>query len=155
MRVLAVIHHDVSGAGVFPEVVADRGHELEFWSPSEEPLPGPLSAYGAVIAFGGGMQANEEHIHPWLLTALEALQHCLRHEIPTLGVCLGAQMLARAAGGHVGPAPRPECGWTPVQLTDAGLADPLFSGRPRSFEVYQWHSYSVRARTQGRPARPQ
>jgi GMP synthase (glutamine-hydrolysing) len=141
MRVLALIHHEVAGAGVLAEVVADRGHELEFWTPSEDTLPRALTDYGAVIAFGGGMQADQEHIHPWLLTALEALEICLREQIPTLGVCLGGQMLARAAGGRVGPAPRPVCGWEPVQLTEAGLADPLFDGLPRSFEVYQWHSY--------------
>jgi GMP synthase (glutamine-hydrolysing) len=141
MKVLALIHHEVAGAGVFPEVVARRGHELEFWTPSEEPLPRPLSDYGAVIAFGGGMQADQEHIHPWLVTALQALQECLRDEIPTLGVCLGGQMLARAAGGRGGPAPRAECGWEPVELTAAGLADPLFEGLAPIFDVYQWHSY--------------
>jgi GMP synthase (glutamine-hydrolysing) len=141
MKVLALIHHEVAGAGVFPEVVAQRGHELEFWTPSHEPMPRPLTEYGAVIAFGGGMQADQEDIHPWLLTALEALQQCLREQIPTLGVCLGGQMLARAAGGPVGPAPHPECSWEPVELTEAGRADPLFAGLPRVFEVYQWHSY--------------
>jgi GMP synthase-like glutamine amidotransferase len=141
MKVLALIHHEVAGAGVFPEVVAQRGHELEFWTPSEEPLPRPLTDYGAVIAFGGGMQADQEHIHPWLLTALDALRQCLREEVPTLGVCLGGQMLARAAGGRVGPAPRAECGWEPVELTAAGLMDPLFEGLGPVFEVYQWHSY--------------
>lgn len=141
MRVLALIHHDVAGAGVFPDVVTQRGHELEFWTPSEEPLPRALTDYGAVMAFGGGMQADQEHIHPWLLTALAALQQCLHEGVPTLGVCLGGQMLARAAGGRVGPAPRAECGWAAVELTDDGLADPLFEGLPRMFEVYQWHSY--------------
>ena len=93
------------------------------------------------MAFGGEMQADQEDVHPWLLTALDALRRCLDENVPTLGVCLGGQMLARAAGGPVGPAPHPECSWGPVELTDAGLADPLFAGLPRVFEVYQWHSY--------------
>jgi GMP synthase-like glutamine amidotransferase len=54
----------------------------------------------------------------------------------------GAQMLARAAGGSVGPAPEAEWGWRPVDLTEAGAGDPLFAGRPRSFDVFQWHSYT-------------
>ena len=146
LKVLALIHHEVAGAGVFPEVVTQLGHELEFWTPSEEPLPRSLTDYGAVIAFGGGMQADQEDVHPWLLTALGALSQCLDEGMPTLGVCLGGQMLARAAGGRVGPAPRAECGWAAVELTDEGLADPLFSGLPRVFDVYQWHSYGSACR---------
>ena len=141
VRVLAIIHHHVAGAGVFPEVVTQRGHELEFWTPSEQELPRPLDEYGAVLAFGGGMQPDEDHIHDWLRTSIETLSTCVAEGIPTLGVCLGGQLLARAAGGRVGPASEPETGWTPIELTDDGLSDPLFAGSPRSFEVYQWHSY--------------
>jgi GMP synthase-like glutamine amidotransferase len=141
MRVLALIHHDVSGPGLFPEVVTDHGHELEFWTPSEGELPRPVTEYDAVMAFGGGMQADQEDAHPWLRNALDALSECLEARIPVLGVCLGGQMLARAAGGDVRQAARAEWGWEPIELTDEGLADPLFAGRPRSFDVYQWHSY--------------
>jgi len=142
VKVLAVIYHSVAGAGVVPEVVAERGHELEFWTPSEQELPRPLGEYGAVFAFGGGMQADEDHLHPWLLTALEALCTCLEAAIPTLGICLGGQLLARAAGGWVGPAPRPETGWQAVDLTEDAPGDELFGGLPPRFDVYQWHSYA-------------
>jgi GMP synthase-like glutamine amidotransferase len=141
MRVLALIYQEAAGPGVFTEVVAQRGHELEGWVPSAGALPRPISAYDAVIAFGGGMQADQEDTHPWLRGALDVLSECLRSGIPTLGVCLGGQMLARAAGGSVGQAPRAECGWGGIELTDEGLADVLFAGKPRRFEVYQWHSY--------------
>ncbi len=141
MKVLAIIHHAVAGAGVFPEVVAERGHDLEFWTPSDEEIPRPLEQYGAVLAFGGGMHPDQDDAHPWLLTAVDALHTCLSARIPTLGVCLGGQLLARAGGGPVGPAQRPEVGWLPIELTEEGLNDPLFTGMPRSFEVYQWHAY--------------
>jgi GMP synthase (glutamine-hydrolysing) len=141
VRVLALIHHDVSGPGLFPGVVTGSGHDLEFWTPSEEPLPRPVTQYDAVMAFGGGMQADQEDVHPWLRDALDALAKCLDAGIPTLGVCLGGQMLARAAGAEVRQAPRAEWGWEAIELTDEGLADPLFAGKPQAFEVYQWHSY--------------
>lgn len=141
MRVLTIIHHQVAGAGVFAEVVRERGHELEVWVPSEQEVPRPLGEYGAVLAFGGGMHPDEDDRHPWLPTARDALRSCLAGGVPTLGVCLGGQLLARAAGGQVRPAPQPETGWRAVELTDDGLADPLFDGMPRRFEVYQWHSY--------------
>lgn len=141
MRVLALIHHDASGPGLFPEVVTEAGHDLEFWTPSQEPLPRPIGEYDAVMAFGGGMQADQDDEHPWLRDALHALRECLDARIPTLGVCLGGQMLARAAGAQVRQAARAEWGWAPLELTDDGMRDPLFEGKPRTFEVYQWHSY--------------
>lgn len=142
MRVLALVHHEVAGTGVFAEEVARRGHELEEWLPSARPIARPLSEYDAVMAFGGGMQADQEDRFPWLRVALHALEEALERRVPTLGVCLGAQVLARAAGAPVGPASRAEWGWNAVQLTDAGGTDPLFAGRPRSFDVFQWHSYA-------------
>lgn len=141
MRTLAIIHHEIAGVGVFQDVVRARGHQLEYWTPSEQELPRPLAAYGAVFGFGGGMNPDEDDLHPWLLTVLHTLKECLSLGIPTLGVCLGGQLLARAAGASIGRARRPEAGWLPVEITDAGAADPLFIGLPRSIEVFQWHTY--------------
>lgn len=142
MNVLAVIHHEVAGAGVFADEVTRSGHILDEWQPSAEPLPRDLSSYDAIIAFGGGMQVDQHERFPWLRTALDVLRAALERELPTLGVCLGGQMLAAAAGGEVGPSTRAEWGWRAVNLTDAGAQDALFAGRPRSFEVFQWHSYA-------------
>jgi GMP synthase-like glutamine amidotransferase len=142
MRVLALIHHEVAGTGVFADEVSRRGHELETWLPSAGRVPRPLAGYGAVVAFGGGMQADQEDRYPWLRAAHDLLGQTLERGVPTLGVCLGAQVLARTAGGSVGPAADAECGWQPVQLTDAGTEDRLFAGRPRTFDVFQWHSYA-------------
>jgi GMP synthase-like glutamine amidotransferase len=143
MNVLALINHEDAPLGVFADEIRARGHALDSWLPSSgEPLPRPLSDYGAVIALGGGMQADEDDRHPWLRTALDVLRDAVAGSVPTLGVCLGGQMLARATGGRVSPSLAPECGWEPIELTDAGLVDPLFAGRPRAFEVFQWHSYA-------------
>ena len=142
MRVLALVHHEVAGTGVFADEVTRLGHQLEEWVPAAGRVPRPLADYGAVIAFGGGMQADQEDRHPWLRAAHDALGEALERGVPTLGVCLGGQVLARAAGGVVGPASRAEWGWNAVQLTDPGTEDPLFAGRPRAFEVFQWHSYA-------------
>ncbi|MGH3265314.1 MAG: type 1 glutamine amidotransferase [Trebonia sp.] len=139
---LALIHHQVAGAGVFAGEVERLGHELDAWIPSAQPIPRPLSEYGALIAFGGGMQADQDDRHPWLEVALGALREALDRGLPTLGVCLGGQMLARAAGGEVGPAPRAEWGWSEVELTDEAVGDAVFAGQPRKLQVFQWHSYS-------------
>jgi GMP synthase-like glutamine amidotransferase len=110
MRVLGVINHALCDAGVFGDEVIAGGHEFDEWQPSEGPLPRPLAEYDAVISFGGGMQATEDERYPWLRTALDVLEDGLERELPTLGLCLGGQMLARAAGGTVGPARRPGAG---------------------------------------------
>jgi GMP synthase (glutamine-hydrolysing) len=142
MRVLALVHHEVAGCGVFAEEVTRRGHQLEEWVPATSGLPRPLGDYGAVMAFGGGMQADQEDRYPWLRAAHDTLGEAVQRGVPTLGVCLGAQVLARAAGGAVGPASRAEWGWNPVELTGPGVDDRLFRGQPHRFEVFQWHSYS-------------
>ena len=62
--------------------------------------------------------------------------------MPTLGICLGSELLARAAGAWVGPLPVPEIGWGEVELTPAGAADPVFSALPARFEGLLWHHYA-------------
>ena len=61
--------------------------------------------------------------------------------MPTLGICLGSQLLARAAGSWVGPLTAPEIGWHEVELTDEGAADPVLSALPPRFDALEWHHY--------------
>src|SRR5207245_8100093 len=70
------------------------------------------------------------------------IQRLLDLGLPVLGVCLGAQLLAKAAHAEVHPAPEPEIGWVPVELTPPAAADPLFRSMPTRFEAFQWHYYT-------------
>jgi GMP synthase-like glutamine amidotransferase len=70
------------------------------------------------------------------------LQRLLRLQLPVLGVCLGAQLLAKAAHAPVHPASEPEIGWVPVELTEAADDDPLFRRLPQRFHSFQWHYYT-------------
>jgi GMP synthase (glutamine-hydrolysing) len=142
MDVLAVIHGEKVRAGVFGGAVAARGHRLEEWSLAwGTSLPRPLDAYGAVLVFGGAMHADQEGHHPWLREENLFLQRLLDIRKPVLGVCLGAQLLAKAAHAHVGPAREPEIGWLPVELTDEAADDPVLGGLPQRFDAFQWHYY--------------
>jgi GMP synthase (glutamine-hydrolysing) len=143
VHVLAVIHGEKVRAGVFGDVVETRGHLLEEWSLAwGQPLPRPLDAYGGVLVFGGAMHADQDNRHPWLREENFFLQRLLDLHKPVLGICLGAQLLAKAAHAHVHPAAEPEIGWFPVELTDDAADDPLLSRLPPAFDAFQWHYYT-------------
>jgi GMP synthase (glutamine-hydrolysing) len=143
MDVLAVIHGEKVRAGVFGEAVAARGHRLEEWSLAwGTSLPRPLDAYGAVLVFGGAMHADQEGHHPWLREEDLFLQRLLDLHKPVLGICLGAQLLAKAAHAPVGPANEPEIGWYPIELTDDAVDDPVLGDLPPRFDAFQWHYYA-------------
>ena len=143
MDVLAVIHGEKVRAGGFGDAVEARGHRLEEWSLAwGTSLPRPLDAYGAVLVFGGAMHADQEGHHPWLREENLFLQRLLDLHKPMLGICLGAQLLAKAAHAHVGPVKEPEIGWYPVELTEDAADDPLFGSLPPRFDAFQWHYYA-------------
>jgi GMP synthase (glutamine-hydrolysing) len=143
MDVLAVIHGEKVRAGVFGDAVAARGHRLEEWSLAwGTSPPRPLDAYGAVLVFGGAMHADQEGHHPWLSEENLFLQRLLDLHKPVLGICLGAQLLAKAAHAHVGPATEPEIGWYSVELTDDARDDPVLGRLPARFDAFQWHYYA-------------
>ena len=148
MNVLAVIHGDKVRAGVFAEAVAAAGHQLEEWSLAwDTPLPRPIDDFGAVLVFGGAMHADQDDRHPWLRQENLFLQRLLDRHVPVLGVCLGAQLLAKAAAAPVGPSSEPEIGWFEIELTEEGRDDPVLGSLPPRFEAFQWHFY-----THGLPA---
>src|SRR5918999_2842264 len=143
MDILAVIHGEKVRSGVFGDVVEERGHLLEEWSLAwGRPLPRPLDAYGAVLVFGGAMHADQEGHHPWLRDENLFLERLLDLHMPVLGICLGAQLLAKAADGAVHPADDFEVGGHDLELTDEGLEDPVLGRLPRKFEAFQWHYYT-------------
>ena len=142
MDVLAVIHGEKVRSGVFGDVVEARGHRLEEWSLAwGTSPPRPLDAYSAVLVFGGAMHADQDGHHPWLREENLVLQRLLDTGMPVLGICLGAQLLAKAAHAHVGPVDAPEIGWYTVELTEAAADDPLLGRLPPRFEAFQWHYY--------------
>ena len=132
MNILAVIHGENVRAGVFADAISERGDELEEWSLAwGTPPPRPLDDYGAVLVFGGAMHADHDEHHPWLREENFLLQRLLGLQVPMLGVCLGAQLIAKAAHADVGPSSQPEIGWHPIELTDEAGDDPVFGALPQ------------------------
>jgi GMP synthase (glutamine-hydrolysing) len=94
-----------------------------------------------VLTFGGSMHADQEDRHPWLAEEKAILRGLIERGVPLLGVCLGSQLVAEAAGAAAEPAPEPEIGWFEVELTAEGVADPLLAPLAPRFTAFQWHSY--------------
>jgi GMP synthase (glutamine-hydrolysing) len=142
VRVLAVVHQRDAGPGVFAEAIAGAGWELDEWTPAEraQPAAEPLG-YDAVLVLGGAMNVDEGERHGWIAQEEELLQELLEREMPLMGLCLGGQLLAAAAGTQPRRAPRPEIGWHRVEVTPEGEDDPLLGPLAPSFEAFQWHSY--------------
>jgi GMP synthase-like glutamine amidotransferase len=128
---------------LFAPLVVEAGHRLDERSFARgTTLPQPLDAYDAVLVFGGFMHPDQDDLYPWLRDELDWLVALLDAPQPTLGICLGSELLAQAAGAWVGRLPVPEIGWGEVELTDAGTADPVFSALPTRFEGLLWHHYA-------------
>jgi GMP synthase (glutamine-hydrolysing) len=143
VNVLAVVHGANAPPGSFADVVAGRGHRLETWSLAwGTPPPRPADDYGAVLLFGGAMHADEEHFHPWLREEHLFIERLLDLHVPVLGVCLGAQLVAKAAHAAVRRAAEPEIGWVEVELTEDARDDPVLAELPRRFPAFQWHYYA-------------
>jgi GMP synthase (glutamine-hydrolysing) len=100
------------------------------------PLPAHDEVAGAVV-MGGPMNVDEVERFPGLAAEREWLEEALRREMPLLGICLGAQLLARALGAEVRPGESPEVGFAPVRVHDA--ADPVLGGLAPGGQMLHWH----------------
>lgn len=105
-----------------------------------EPVPESPAGLAALVVMGGPMAAYDDS--PAFATRaaeLSLLRAALEAEVPVLGVCLGAQLLAVAAGGTARPGDAQQIGWEEVRTTSAAPADQLFAGLPERLRVLHWH----------------
>ncbi len=128
---LAVVTHEPSClAGLLGEAWEEAGIELRIFSPYRDvaDLPTDLDPFAGLVVLGGHMSANSADSYPWLNPTIALLAEAVRREIPTLGVCLGHQLLACALGGAVDVNELgTRIGLTSVVLTEAGRQDPLLA----------------------------
>jgi GMP synthase (glutamine-hydrolysing) len=127
---------------VFAEAISDRGDRVDVWKiPDESEPPDDPLGYDAVIPLGASANPDQEEAHPWLRTEKALIRDLVAHRVPVLGMCLGAQLLAEAAGAETRAACRPEVGWYPVRVNEAGAEDPLIGPLAPEFKALGWHSY--------------
>jgi GMP synthase-like glutamine amidotransferase len=105
-----------------------------------ERLPPDVADFAGVVVMGGPMAAHSDRGFPSRQAELGLLADAIVRGVPTMGVCLGAQLLALAGGGRVYPgAAGPEVGWAPIDLTDQAVEDPLLGALPDQLTVLHWH----------------
>jgi len=140
-RVLVIETQGLVPLGNLEYPLRAAGVELEYWRPAEERPPTTLSGFSGLVALGGAANPDEDEIHPWLGSERKLLVEVLDRGIPTVGICLGAELLAQVLQATVTPLPRPEIGWVDLEPDQASQIDPLCGGLPRRFSAFQWHSY--------------
>ena len=139
MDVLIVMHVEKEGPGLFGRFLAQGGARTRTARLHlGDPLPDP-GAQDAVIVLGGPMNVYEEAEHPFLAAETAFLREAAERDVPLLGVCLGAQLIAKAAGAPVTRNGKEEVGWGAVTLTGEGAVDRLFRLLPPELPVFQWH----------------
>lgn len=131
----AITHHGQVGVALH-EAAARIGLYKPF---ADGRLPDP-AAYDALVVFGGEQAATDDHTHPYLPALARQMMGMATEGKAVLGICLGAQVLARGAGAQNRLGAAPEFGWRAVRLTDGGRADPVLGAVDPEFDIFQWHS---------------
>ncbi len=138
--ILVVKHVEQEGPGVLAKSFENAGWELVTVELGRgDALPDKLDDFAAVLLLGGPMNVYEEEAYPFLKREDSFIKEVLREEIPFLGICLGAQLLAKACGAPVLKAAQKEVGWYSVELTKKGRQDRLFRQCRGPLTVFQWH----------------
>jgi GMP synthase-like glutamine amidotransferase len=138
--VLVVEHADAEGPVRIGDALEAAGHRLHHLAAHRgEPVPRTVEGLAGLVVMGGLQDAYSDEGFPSRQDERALLADAVQQGTPTLGVCLGAQLLADAVGGAAKPGDAPEVGWLPVELTEAAAEDPLLAGVPSPLTVLQWH----------------
>lgn len=137
---VAIRHLAFEDLGSFAEVLAQRAVALRYLEAGVDDLSRLDPAEpDLLVVLGGPIGACDEALYPFIVDELRLIEARLRAGRPTLGICLGAQMMARALGARVYPGPGKEIGWTPLRLSEAGRASPLAQLDGALTSMLHWH----------------
>jgi GMP synthase (glutamine-hydrolysing) len=139
-HILIIKQVEQEGPGLIEKMFAANGWGFMTIELSRnEKLPSDFDGIGALVVLGGPMNVYEEKQYPFLKEEESLIRKALIEEVPILGICLGAQLLAKTCGGQVKKAPHKEIGWYKVEKTVDGKKDTLFAAGPDHIQVFQWH----------------
>lgn len=126
--------------GTLNPLLKDAGFRIKYVNFGRHPQMEPsLEGYDGLIILGGPMNVDQHHQHPHLSYEVRVIKHAIKKDIPILGICLGAQLIAKALGARVYPNTEKEIGWYPLSLTEAGKKDPVLGSFQETEKIFQWH----------------
>ncbi len=147
-EVVVLQHQELVGPGSIPALVEARGWPLQICRLDQgDGLPAPEVPGQILVVLGGTMGVGDrlDPAYPWMAAEIELIQARLQAQAPVLGLCLGAQILAHAAGGAVEPlTPLPEVGCGAVQWRSTAATEPILTGLNACEPVFFWHGDRVR-----------
>jgi GMP synthase (glutamine-hydrolysing) len=139
-RVLVLQHvtHETVAALAAP--LRKRGFHIRCVNFNRTPEARPsLDGYAGLVVLGGPMNVDQIDEYPHLALETEVIREAIRRRLPVLGICLGAQLIAKSLGAKVYPGKEKEIGWYDLSVTRAAQADPLFAHLHATERVFQWH----------------
>ncbi|HZX36144.1 MAG TPA: gamma-glutamyl-gamma-aminobutyrate hydrolase family protein [Thermodesulfobacteriota bacterium] len=139
-KAVVIQHVPHEGLGAIGNALAAFGISAEFVRVYRgERVPAVLERGTLLIVLGGPMGVYESERYPFLKDELNLLERAFKKDSPVLGICLGSQLMAKAAGAKVYKGGKKEIGWYDVTLTGDGARDGIFLSFPEKFRVFQWH----------------
>jgi GMP synthase (glutamine-hydrolysing) len=143
-KILVFQHVPYEPLGTLDPLLKEAGFRIRYVNFGRDPQVRPsLDGYAALIVLGGPMSSDQIDTFPNLRTEVEMISQAVERDMSVLGICLGAQLLARALGGSVRRNAMREIGWYDVELTAAGRSDPVLSTFAASQRVFQWHEDGI------------
>lgn len=144
-KILVFQHVPYEPLGTLDPLLKEAGFRIRYVNFGRDPEVRPaLDRYHALIVLGGPMNSDQIDTYPNLRTEVEIIREAVERDMSVLGICLGAQLLAKALGGAVERNPTREIGWYDVELTAEGVADPVLSAFAERQPVFQWHEDGIR-----------
>ena len=136
MRMAVLQRVEFEGPAAVADWAAARGFPLRVFHLYRDTTLPPLSDFDMLTVMGGPMSANDEAQLGWLGPEIALVREAIAADKIVLGICLGAQIIAKALGARVYTGSAKEIGWFPVQRTGSY---PFFDGLPESFTPFHWH----------------
>ncbi len=144
MKFLVIKHVIAEGLGIFEQFCYEAGITVDVVELEKGDEFPSLEGYSALWVMGGPMNTGDIDDYPWLAKEKMLIRHAVEDlNLPYMGVCLGAQLLADALDGEVDFMSAPEVGLLPIYLTEAGCSHPLMGGLPETYQVLHWHGQEI------------
>ena len=140
-KIYVLQHHPVETLGTIADALEGAALAWQYVRVYDgQPVPSSMKGAGGLIVMGGPMGVYQTDRYPWLRDEMLLIEDAVKSNLPTLGVCLGAQILAAALGAKVERNPNgKEIGWHPIKLGDSAQHDRLMRGLPATLTPFHWH----------------